>query len=226
MPSSVVHLFITKAVSDGKGFPLTPDLLLGSVAPDANKAIRTPTDAERYAAHVRNKDYTVWKQNLIRFLVTRAPECKTAAELDFTAGYFFHIAGDIFWDELVQPKIYAFLAESGVKEKDFKERKWEEIHRLDATLEKQPEWREMTALLQHAAMPEWDGILVQELAVHRDQICKGVKLFGKEKSNEPPRVLSAADVGIIAERIAVFIRQEERLNRVFAGRLGYMKLNF
>lgn len=130
MPSSPVHLKLAYLMSDELNVTNKPDFLLGAIAPDCvNYGMDQASEEVRYTAHIRSRDYDIWKQQLKDFLNDNKE--KYAQKLDFLRGYLFHCWCDIAWDEVVQPKLFDFLGTLGYGYDDMTHQKWLELYRLN-----------------------------------------------------------------------------------------------
>lgn len=98
MPWPMVHFAISEILRDGM---FTPDLLLGSIAPDAIHMRGQVTREEKGVTHLVHNDKLpakeVIKLKCYEYLPKRSePEWK-----DFIVGYFSHIYTDLRWTETV-----------------------------------------------------------------------------------------------------------------------------
>lgn len=131
MPSSPVHLILAYRMADSLNVKNKADFLLGAIAPDCvNYGMEQASEEVRYTAHIRDRDYDIWKAKLKKFAEDNAD--KYADSIDFLRGYLFHCWSDIAWDEAVQPKIFEFLGTLGYGYDDMTAQKWQELYRFNS----------------------------------------------------------------------------------------------
>lgn len=135
MPSSPVHIFIAYEMSENKDIKIVnqADFILGAISPDCvNYGVEQASEEIRYKAHIRNRDYDIWKRNLEDFYKDNKE--KYAEHLDFLKGYLFHSWCDIAWDEAVQPKLFEYLGTLGYGYDDMTKQKWQELYRFNSEI--------------------------------------------------------------------------------------------
>ena len=158
MPSSPVHLLLAYKMADSLNVKNKADFLLGAIAPDCvNYGQEQASEEIRYTAHIRDKDYDIWKAKLKAFAVDNAE--KFADKKDFLRGYLFHCWSDIAWDEAVQPKIFEFLGTLGYGYDDMTKQKWQELYRFNSLAVKSKEYAECTEFAAYVADDYRDKIL-------------------------------------------------------------------
>lgn len=147
MPSSPVHLLLAYKMADSLNVKNKADFLLGAIAPDCvNYGMEQASEEVRYTAHIRSRDYDVWKDKLRAFRADNTE--KFAENEDFLRGYLFHCWSDIAWDEAVQPKIFDFLGTLGYGYDDMTKQKWQELYRFNSLAVKSEDYRECVRLLK------------------------------------------------------------------------------
>lgn len=184
MPSSPVHLKLAYIMADELKVTNLPDFLLGSVSPDCvNYGMEQAGEKERYTAHIRSRDYDIWKQQLRDFY--RENKAAYEGSLDFLRGYLFHCWCDIAWDEAVQPKIFEFLGALGYGYDDMTEQKWFELYRFSSEITKDPDYSRICRLLlkgEPKAIAGCSAELVKKFGVYvaedyRDKLLDEKPLF-------------------------------------------------
>ena len=147
MPSSPVHLLLAYRMADSLNVKNKADSLLGAIAPDCvNYGMEQASEEVRYTAHIRDKDYDIWKSKLRAFAADNAE--KFVDNKDFLRGYLFHCWSDIAWDEAVQPKIFEFLGTLGYGYDDMTKQKWQELYRFNSLAVNSKEYAECTKLVK------------------------------------------------------------------------------
>lgn len=139
MPSSPVHLILAYRMAESLGVENKADFLLGSIAPDCvNYGMEQASEEVRYTAHIRDRDYDIWKRKLRDFAKDNAE--RFAGSKDLLRGYLFHCWADIAWDEAVQPKIFEFLGTLGYGYDDMTPQKWRELYRFNGVVTKDKDY--------------------------------------------------------------------------------------
>ena len=184
MPSSPVHLLLAYEMAEGLGVKNKADFLLGAIAPDCvNYGMEQASEKVRYKAHIRDRDYDIWKQQLKDFAKENAA-CYEGSE-DFLRGYLFHCWSDIAWDEAVQPKIFEFLGTLGYGYDDMTAQKWQELYRFNSVVTKDTRYEECRRLVlagKAKATAGCDADLIMRYAEYvakdyRDKIIEEQPLF-------------------------------------------------
>lgn len=132
MPSAVVHLKVAYDLRDELGIKDDGRFYVGAVSPDAVNIDGFASQEVRYGAHIRSTDYKKWKQNVIDH--SREFVKIYAGDIDFYKGFLLHLLTDIFWDELVQPKLFEGLKALGADADTVRELKWKELYRFNSFL--------------------------------------------------------------------------------------------
>ena len=83
MPSVCVHLMTACILKDRLDIINESDFYLGSIAPDAVNLNGFAEERVRYAAHLRSRDYNVWKQNIENYYNSISDR-----RSDFLKGFF------------------------------------------------------------------------------------------------------------------------------------------
>lgn len=149
MPSISVHLTIAAHMAERLGIKDLPSYFLGNIAPDAVNADGFASAEKRYSAHIRSKDYAVWKQNIKSYKAEH--EAAYEKNADFFKGFLLHLYTDIAWDEAVQPQLFSYLRSQGFSEDELNERKWDELRGFDAILSKRDEYVSAIRQLKNAS---------------------------------------------------------------------------
>lgn len=184
MPSSVVHLKICDLMKDELNINNPAEFYLGGIAPDAVNLEGFAPEDVRYAAHIRSKDYNVWKKNISEFC--RKNDFK--GNMDFFKGYVFHILVDIAWDEAVQPQLFAYLKKSGYSADEFKKLKWQELYRFNNVLCKEDWYNQVTDELKKAECFDIAGLSAEQIKKYRDYIINDY--CGDKVIDEAPKFLN------------------------------------
>ncbi len=206
MPSSPVHLRLAYLMADRLGVKNKADFLLGSISPDCvNYGVEQASEQVRYTAHIRDRDYDIWKQKLKDFYKDNKE--KYAHRGDFLRGYLFHCWADIAWDETVQPKLFDFLGTLGYGYDDMTKQKWQELYRFNSVVTGSEDYKQCISLLKQAEPMEIAGCTAELVRKYRDYVADDYK---DKIINEPPKFLCE-------EHIDETIRQlvEEKYTKYF-----------
>ncbi|MFT3951259.1 MAG: hypothetical protein QM689_04800 [Oscillospiraceae bacterium] len=204
MPSFAVHLFAAKKIAEDAGLSVPAEFFLGAVAPDAVNMQDYAPEAVRYRAHFRVRDEAAWQRSLYDFLKTESPRHSAPQTRGFVLGYFVHIATDLAWDQLVQPKLFAFLKAAGVAPAALKKAKWEEIFRLNDALMRREAWKTLRDALMAARIPALDFIDEALVEAHRTKL---VRAKSGDKSGEATAFLTEEAVARTAERVTMYLKE-------------------
>lgn len=197
MPSSPVHLLLAHEAADRLGVANKADFLLGSIAPDCvNYGMEQASEAVRYAAHIRDKDYDIWKQKLRDFAADNAE--KYAECRDFLRGYLFHCWADIAWDEAVQPKIFEFLGTLGYGYDDMTAQKWQELYRFNSEMVKNKAYIECKKLVKAGSARDIAGCSAELIKRYADYVADDYK---DKILDEKPLFLNEAHITATVRRM-------------------------
>ena len=194
MPSSPVHLLLAYDMAESLGVENKADFLLGSIAPDCvNYGMEQASEEVRYTAHIRDRDYDIWKDKLRAFAKDNAE--KYALCRDFLRGYLFHCWADIAWDEAVQPKIFEFLGTLGYGYDDMTYQKWQELYRFNSFVQKGEKFAECARLVKEGTAYDVAGCSAELIEKFAEYVADG----NRDKTlDEKPLFLNE---GHIAETI-------------------------
>lgn len=174
MPSSPVHIKIAYLMQDRLGIENKADFLLGSIAPDSvNYGGFQASEEVRYAAHIRDRSYDIWKQNLSDFY--RDNKEKYSDCIDYLKGYLFHSLCDIAWDEVVQPKLFDFLGTLGYGYDDMTAQKWKELYRFNGVVVKEDFYRKAGELILEGKPRAIATCSEEIVTLYRDYVVKDYK---------------------------------------------------
>ncbi|MBO5447988.1 MAG: hypothetical protein J5994_01545 [Ruminococcus sp.] len=197
MPSSPVHLKLAYLMSDELGVKSKPDFLLGAISPDSvNFGTEQAGEDIRYAAHIRSRDYGVWKKQLRDFYSESKSEY--ADRPDLLRGYLFHCWSDIAWDEVVQPKLFEFLGTLGFGYDDMTRQKWLELYRFNSVVVGEDTYAECRRLLRSAQPAAISVCSAELIGKYRDYVADD---YSDKIINETPLFLSDEHINDTAERL-------------------------
>lgn len=168
MPSIAVHLTLAHAAAGLLGIKDMPQYYLGNIAPDAVNAQGFAPAAERYAAHLRSRDYGEWKKQIAAYRAAHKEEYALCP--DFFTGVLLHLYTDIAWDEVVQPLLFEHLRGRGFSEEELNARKWDELKGFDRLLSGKPPYAEAVAALAKAEPHAVTTVTADRLSLWRDKI--------------------------------------------------------
>ena len=90
------------------------DFYLGVLSPDAVNLEGFGSKKERWLAHQRDKNYYIWRDNIIKFY----NDNKDNYNKYFIFGYLFHVITDIVYDEFFYLKVREKILEDGIELED------------------------------------------------------------------------------------------------------------
>lgn len=208
MPSSPVHLLLAYKMADSLNVKNKADFLLGAIAPDCvNYGQEQASEEVRYKAHIRDKDYDIWKANLKAFAVDNAE--KYNKNKDFLRGYLFHCWSDIAWDEAVQPKIFEFLGTLGYGYDDMTKQKWQELYRFNSLAVKGEEYAECTKLVKQGRPVDTAGCSAELIAKYAAYVADD---YRDKILDEKPLFLSDAHIAATVQQMNEAGYSEELAN--------------
>ena len=168
MPSISVHLTLSARIAGKVGVSDMPAYYLGAIAPDAVNIDGFASQEVRYGAHIRSKDYSVWKTNISKFY--KANKSLYADCPDFLTGFLLHLYTDIAWDEVVQPQMFEYLRSCGLAEEELSVRKWDELRGFDSLLSQKAEYIGAVEQLKKARPTAVTTVTPGQLSKWRDKI--------------------------------------------------------
>lgn len=148
MPSQAVHLKVAYLLINKLDIKNQADFYLGSISPDAVNLNGFASQEIRYSAHIRNKDYNIWKENIKDYYHEHKSDYLDY--YDFFKGFILHLYTDIAWDEEIQPMLFEYLISNGYSEQALADEKWKELFRLNHKITSE-DWYEGTIKLLNAA---------------------------------------------------------------------------
>ena len=173
MPLPMVHLSVAHRLVERYGYPPSPALYLGSIAPDAIHQ-RTGTDRrDKLSVHLTGKD-GLDEARLRAFLAQQGRAEGDAA--DIAIGYVGHILTDVYWRaDVLLPWRSQFeerLQRNEMQVAELRALYYDECDRVDLDLYDRQPWRpEVWALLRAARARDLDGLLsADEIAGWRDRV--------------------------------------------------------
>ncbi|MDO4996278.1 MAG: hypothetical protein Q4E69_03790 [Bacilli bacterium] len=95
MPTSGIHEIVGRKISSKYNYLDNYDFYLGLIAPDSVNYLGFAPKEDRWNAHLRDKDLSIWKSNIINFY----NDNKDNYNESFIKGYITHIMTDIVYDE-------------------------------------------------------------------------------------------------------------------------------
>ena len=173
MPSSPVHLKVAYLMCDELGIKNKADFILGAISPDCVNLSGFASEELRYGAHIRVRDYDLWKKKLVDFYNDNKEKYK--ANSDFLKGYLFHCWTDIAWDEVVQPKLFEYLGTLGFGYDDMTKQKWQELYRFNGKLVREPYFAEVRKLVKAAQPQNIAACDIDTIIKYRDYVADDYK---------------------------------------------------
>lgn len=197
MPSSPVHMKVAYILSDKLGIENRSDFLLGAISPDCvNLGTDHASEELRYGAHIRVRDYNIWKENLKKFYLENKEKYSDC--IDYLKGYLFHMYTDIAWDEVVQPELFKYLETCGYGYDDMTAQKWQELYRFNGVLVKEDYWKEACELVKNGTPRDIATCTAKLVEGYRDYVVCDYK--DKIKS-QPPEFLSDKHIDMTIEQM-------------------------
>lgn len=169
-----MHIKIAYLMSEELGIKNKGDFILGAISPDAvNYGMTQASEEVRYGAHIRVRDYEMWKQKLRDFY--KENKEKFSDRADFLKGYIFHCVSDIAWDEAVQPKLFEFLGTLGYGYDDMTAQKWKELYRFNGVIVGEPLYKQAVELLRSAKGADIATCSAELIEKYRDYVADDYK---------------------------------------------------
>ncbi len=95
MPNIFIHEKVAYNIAKENKYLDTPNFYLGVLAPDAVNLNGFASKEERWTSHLRDKNLSTWRQNIISFYNKE----KNNYDSTFLSGYLIHILTDIIFDD-------------------------------------------------------------------------------------------------------------------------------
>lgn len=95
MPNIFIHEKVAYNIAKENKYLDTPNFYLGVLAPDAVNLNGFAPKEERWTSHLRDKNLSTWRQNIISFYNKE----KNNYDTKFLSGYLIHILTDIIFDD-------------------------------------------------------------------------------------------------------------------------------
>lgn len=95
MPNIFIHEKVAYNIAKENKYLDTPNFYLGVLAPDAVNLNGFASKEERWTSHLRDKNLSTWRQNIIAFYKKE----KSNYDSYFLDGYLIHILTDIIFDD-------------------------------------------------------------------------------------------------------------------------------
>ncbi len=95
MPNIFIHEKVAYNIAKENKYLDTPNFYLGALAPDAVNLNGFAPKEERWTSHLRDKNLSTWRQNIISFYNKE----KNNYDTKFLSGYLIHILTDIIFDD-------------------------------------------------------------------------------------------------------------------------------
>ncbi len=168
MPSIAVHLCVSSMLAERLEIVSLEDFFLGSIAPDSVNVNGFASQEQRYSAHIRSRDVSIWLKNIEAFKAES--KSRISERKDLCSGFLLHLYTDIAWDETVQPELFDYLRSKGVAEERLNEKKWDELRGFDSALSKSDEYKQAAAYLAKAEPADIGVISAELLSQWRDRI--------------------------------------------------------
>lgn len=204
MPSACVHLKVAYLLTDTLNISNKADFYLGAVSPDAVNLEGFANEKTRYNAHIRSKDYEVWKENIHKFYADN--KLRYFNSYDFLTGFFLHLYTDIAWDEQVQPLLFDYLTSQGYSADDFKEQKWTELYRLNSKIVGENWYNEILVLLKAGKCRDISTVSAELLKDYRNYIADDYD-FTDKIADEMPRFLDDSMIKITADKAYDYMKK-------------------
>lgn len=204
MPSYPVHLKVCTLLCDKLGVSKSnkPDFFLGSAAPDSVNLHGFASAEIRYAAHIRSKDYAIWKKQLKAFYEDNKISFKN--NIDYLKGYVFHCVTDIAWDEQVQPLLFEYFNSMGIPYEQQNKLKWKELYRLNSLLVKENWYTNAAKLVSQGVPKDIATVTANQVSEYRDYICSDYK---DKLSDEAPLFLTDEHINQCAKAAEKLFKQ-------------------
>ncbi len=101
MPNIFIHEKVAYNIAKENKYLDTPNFYLGVLAPDAVNLNGFASKEERWTSHLRDKNLSTWRQNIINFYNKEKDNYPSY----FLNGYLIHILTDIIFDDYFYDKV-------------------------------------------------------------------------------------------------------------------------
>ncbi len=196
MPSSCVHLKVAYLLKSKMNIKNQSEFYLGCISPDAVNLDGFAEQKVRYTAHIRDKDYDVWKEKIRNFYAENKSEYSD--RIDFLNGFIVHLYTDIAWDEIIQPRLFEYLKSTGCSSDNLTHEKWEELFKFNSDIIKESWYKPVLDELSKAKCYDISSVSADLLSRYRDYL---VDDYEDEKADEHARFLTEDMVNETADRV-------------------------
>ncbi len=204
MPSAPIHLKVASGIAQRLGVSDVPQFLLGSVAPDSVNLNGFAPKELRYEAHFRDTDLAVWKENV----KTLCGELlKNGCNTNFVKGIAVHLLTDIFWDELIQPQIFAVLsvslkANGTLTEDTLRQAKWQELYRYNNLVKNEAWYGDALKALSSAQTCDYRNIGKELMNDYKTYLAAD---YSDKRQDGEPVVICESMIDDVAEAVAEYV---------------------
>lgn len=101
MPNIFIHEKVAYNIAKENKYLDTPNFYLGVLAPDAVNLNGFASKEERWTSHLRDKNLSTWRQNIINFYNKEKDNYPSY----FLNGYLIHILTDIIFDDYFYDRV-------------------------------------------------------------------------------------------------------------------------
>ena len=181
MPLPMVHLSTAIKVCEKLNITPSPELLLGSIAPDAIHMRSNTGREDKKVTHL------VDKPELDRFerVKSMLGANKNGKDSDLIKGYCIHLLTDYFWDDIVMPNLYNNIL-ADLPHAEERSLYYLDTDQVDFNLYRSVSWRpSVWKMLREVSSYDIESLLTaEEVSLWRDRV---VNWFDKIK--QEPKVV-------------------------------------
>lgn len=180
MPSTMIHLYVAKSACEKYSIINKSEFYLGSIASDTVNLNGFASREDRYSAHFRDDNESVWIKNLDNFFENEKSDDEK--KNDFLRGLMLHNIVDIAWDEYCQEDIFKYLNQvsPNLPGEKFWELRWNYIYSFDTNALKSDWWtKDVRTSLLKAKPYSFSNVSENELLAYKELICSGNPFFVK-----------------------------------------------
>lgn len=199
MPWPMVHFAVSEMLFDGNA---SPDLLLGSIAPDAVHVRGKISREEKGATHFVRNGLLPDKERIVRQFVAYSSMRPEPAWKDFVLGYFSHIYTDVRWTNTLYADFERECtgAEAGDGEGNLRRIYNEEVSQIEFEIQRTRDARNMLEKLSAAKGFDLEPLVTREEVV----------AYSRKKSewlNDPGQEPRIQPIYFTVQKVNTFIKE-------------------
>lgn len=206
MPWPMVHFSISDLLFDGNP---SPDLLLGSIAPDAVHVRGLISREEKGAAHFVRNGLLPDKERIVRRFIAYSSMRPEPAWKDFVLGFFTHIYTDVTWTNTLYADFERECTEAANGGGDLRSIYTQEVSQIEFELQRTRDARKMLERLSAAKGFALEPLVTrEEVVAYSRQKSEWLNDFSQEPRIQP--------IYFTAQKVNSFIKETaEEMKGIF-----------